>query len=344
MVLFVIVLLTVLAAALLTISASERRVTTAAGLQSDAYTIARGGLDQFLVQRAQLGFTGAPPAPSESARIAFPDGYADVVLTELRAESAGEPALYVLRSRGVRLDRSSARRPLAERTVAQYARWQYAAMQVLAAWTSLQGITWRNSAGGLEGADACAATADVAGVAVPDSPGFQQGSGQPVPNGSPAQLLLGSAASAPDSVVIDWARISRGGLVAGEIDIPGNPWPAAKDWTNPDFWPVIVVQGDLTLPGDGRGLLAVTGNLRLTGGRAWSGVVLVGGAIYEQGGTRIAGAIVSGLNRKLGVPPPSVDSVRGAMTVRYHSCNVALALDAFRGLSAYHNATVDHWR
>lgn len=343
LVLFVIALATVLGAALLTMSAAEQRIVSATALQSDAYTIARGGIERFLVERIRLGFTRVPPAPVESTRLTFPDGYADVVLTELRAEQGTEPALYVLRSRGMRLDRGSPRRPLAERTIAQYARWQNATMQVRAAWASLQGIAWRNSAGALEGSDACGAAATVAGVAVPDAPGFQQGPGKVVPNGAPNQLLLGPPLLAPDSIAVNWARIRAGGLVAGEVAIPGSAWPTAASWNDPNFWPVVVVQGNFTLPTDGRGLLVVTGNLRLSGGRGWDGVVLVGGTVIEQGGNRVFGTLLSGLDRKLGVPAAAMDTVQGAMTVRYHSCHIKRALDAFRGLSAYRNATVDHW-
>lgn len=344
LILFVIVLVTVLGAALIAMSVAERRVLTAASVQSDAYALARGGLERFLVQRPQLGFTQAPPAPVESTRLAFADGYADVVLTELRAAQGAEAALYVVRSRGVRLDRGSPRRPLGERTIAQYAQWQDATMPVRAAWTSLHGIAWRNAAGSLQGTDGCGAAPAVAGVAVASPPGFQQAVGPPVPNGSPDVQSLGGAPAAVDSVVMDWARISAGSLVPGAYDIPAGAWPAPAAWGNPTFWPVIVVQGDLTLPSDGRGLLVVTGDLRLTGGRAWSGVVLVGGAVWERGGNRVSGAVVSGLNRMLGIPAAAMDTVQGAMSVRYHSCDVTRALAAFRGLAAYRNATVDHWR
>jgi hypothetical protein len=342
--LFLIVMLTVLAAAALTVSGVERRALGVAAAQTDAYGLARAGLDRFLVDRPRLGFTAAPPAATESTRIALAGGYADVVLRQLRRPSGLEPALYVVRSRGVRTDGSQPPRPIAERSVAQYARWQDASMQVLAGWTSLRGIAWRHAAGGVvSGVDACGAAGAVGGVAVPTVPGFSQLMGPPVPDGSPDILDLGPAVSAPDSVRIDWGRLLNGGVPDGSLDLPADPWPGAGQWSDPQFWPVIVVRGNLTLPSDGRGLLAVTGDLTLPGGRWWQGVMLVGGSVLERAGNRVHGAMVSGLNLKLGGAPVPIDSVRGSFRVLFHSCNVARALAPFRGLSAYRNATVDNW-
>ncbi|HEX9564410.1 MAG TPA: hypothetical protein VF981_10585 [Gemmatimonadaceae bacterium] len=342
LVLVVIVLLTVLAAATLTVAGVERRVTGSAALQADAWTMAHDGLEVFLATRSALGFTSVPPAAVESTRIRLADGYADVVLTRLRDAQGLEPALYVVKSRGARTDRSTPPVPIAFRTIAQYARWQDPAMQVLSAWTSLGGIRWRNPGGALSGFDACGSAIAVAGTAVPASPGFSQGSGGPVPTGAPDVLDLGPTASAPDSVRIDWARLRAGGFVSGEIDIPPNPWPAGGQWSDPNFWPVIVVQGSLVLPGDGRGLLVVTGDLTMTGGRWWRGVILVGGRVDEHGGNRVNGAMVSGLDRKLGGPALAPDSARGAPRIEYNSCNVMMALAPFRGLAALQNTTVDN--
>jgi hypothetical protein len=342
LVLVLIVLLSVLAAAALTVVGLERRTIGSSGLQADAYTIARSGLDRFISSRAQLGFMAIPPAPVESTRIALANGYADVVLTRVRIAQGLEPALYVIRSRGIRTDGSAARVPIAFRTVAQVARWQDPTMQVLSSWTSLRGVAWRNAAGELNGNDACGAAATVAGVATPDAPGFTQASGPPVPNGLPDALRLGPSATAPDSVRIDWTRLRTGGVVSSEVSIPPDAWPSPAQWADPNYWPVIIVQGNLTLPTDGRGLLVVTGDLALTGGKWWRGVVLVGGRVGERGGNRVQGALVSGLDRKLGGTGVPVDSVWGAFRVQYDSCNVARALSEFRGLAAYRNATVDN--
>ena len=341
LVLILIVLLSVFAAAALTVVSLERRTVGSSALQGDAYTLARSGLDRFVASRTTLGFTAVPPAAVESTRIALNNGYADVVLTRVRTAQSLEPALYVIRSRGTRTDGSAAHLPIAFRTVAQVARWQDASMQVLSSWTSLRGLTWKNGAGELNGNDLCGAASPVAGVGVPSSPGYSQGSGPKAPNGFPDTLRLPTA-SAPDSVKIDWARLRVGGVVPGEVDIPPSAWPGPAQWADPNYWPVIVVQGNLTLPSDGRGLLVVTGDLNLTGGRWWRGVVLVGGRVVERAGNRIHGAMVSGLDRKLGGVATPVDSVNGPLRVQYDSCSVSRALTEFRGLAPYRNATVDN--
>jgi hypothetical protein len=342
LVLGLVVLLTIVAVAALTVAAVERRTVTSANLQSDAYTIARTGLDRFVATRQQLGFTSVPPAVVESARVQLAEGYADVVLRRLRAAQGIEPALYVITSRGARTDRSSPPSPVAWRTVAQYARWQDPGWQVLAAWTSLGGIGWRTAGGALSGFDACGAATDVAGTAVPSPPGYGQGRGGSVPNGSPAIRNLGSAALAPDSVLVDWGRLRAGGLVPGEIGIPGSPWPSGTAWNDPNFWPIIVVTGNFVLPSSGRGFLVVTGDLDMPSGRSWDGVILVGGRVDERSGSRLDGAMVSGLNRKLGAPLTFPDSARGAPRITYHSCNIRRALAPFSGLAVFRNAIADN--
>lgn len=340
--LVLIVLLTVLAAGALTVTAVERRVLGSATLQSDAYAIARDGLDHFLARRTRLGFTSVPPAAVESTRIAADNGYADVILRRLRTAQGLEPALYVVTSRGARTDGSTPPVPIAYRTVAQYARWQDPSMQILSSWTSLGGIRWRTGAGELSGFDGCGAAAAVAGTAVPVPPGYAQGRGGFVPNGAPPVRDLGAPATAVDSVRLDWARLRAGGIVSGEIAIPGTPWPSGSQWNDANFWPVIVVRGNLTLPSDGRGLLVVTGDLRLPGGRDWSGVILVGDRIEEHAGNRVNGAMLSGLDRTLGAPAGIPDSVRAALRVQYNSCFVKRALSPFSGLAAMGNTMVDN--
>jgi hypothetical protein len=130
-------------------------------------------------------------------------------------------------------------------------------MQVLAGWTSLRGVVWANAAGTVEGDDACHAAPAVAGAAVPTTPGFVQTHGPPVQRGSPHTLDLGSAAQAPNAIAIDWASIVGGSFAGATVNWPADPWPSGAQWADPSYWPVIVVEGDLTLPTDGRGLLAV---------------------------------------------------------------------------------------
>ena len=63
--------------------------------------------------------------------------------------------------------------------------------------------------------------------------------------------------------------------------------------------PIIKVNGDFTLPGDGRGVLIVTGGLTISGNRHWDGVLMVGNNLTSNGNNGVDGTVVTGLNRKL---------------------------------------------
>jgi hypothetical protein len=266
----------------------------------------------------------------------------DVVLEELRPElSPVTPALFVLRARGVRTDAS--RRPIAERVVAQYARWQQPNMQVLAAWTSLRGAVVSGPSGSLNGLDACGAAASVAGVAVPTAPGYTQTAGASLPVGSPNVLALGTPAQTTTAVTIDWPSVVASRFAGTALAVPEAAWPSPTQWGDTRYWPVIVASGDLVLPTDGRGTLVVTGDLSVSGARRWNGVVLVGGRLHVDGGLDVQGAMVTGLAAKFGGPPGPADDVNGTIRAQFSSCDVASALAPFRGLSPLRNATIDSW-
>jgi Tfp pilus assembly protein PilX len=343
-VLFMITLLTILGAAAITITGTERRVSGNSGLETQAYAIARTGLERFLLDRERMGFTSDPPAQSESTRVVVRDGYADVVLTRIRAEvGLTRPGIYVVRSRGVRTDRSSQRHPLAERTIAQYARWQQPGMQVLAAWTSMRGIYNTGPVGELNGIDACGAMPAVAGVAVPSVPGYVQQVGALIPSGTPNVLDLGDLLATSNAITIDWGSVVDGGVSGTTVELPRDVWPSPSQWSDPGFWPIVYVRGNFALPSDGRGLLIVTGNLTINGTRWWDGIVLVGGNVVANGSSTINGATVTGLNAKSGAGSTPADTAHGPLTMRFHSCNIARALAPFRGLSPYRNTTIDNW-
>lgn len=342
-ILMLVAILSVMAAGAITLVGTERRVVGYESGATRAHALARSGLDRFLASRDSMGFTSIPPAPVESVRVAFPGGYADVVMERVREEvGIASPAMYVVRSRGVLLDRSARPRPIAERTIAQYARWQRAAMTVLAAHTSLGGVNYIGSAGTLNGLDACGAAASVAGVAVPTAPGYAQPSGPFIPSGTPNALDLGTSATAINAVSMDWGSIAVHGISAATVQLPGGAWPTSTQWGDPDFWPVIVVRGDFTVPSDGRGLLVVTGALTLPPSRHWDGILLTGDALATSGGATVNGAVVTGLNATLGATV-AADQLSGPYVAQYNSCNVAHALDVFNGLTPIRNATIDRW-
>jgi len=344
--LFIIVTLTVLSAGALTMIGSERKVNDDNKAQLDAYILARRGLEQFVGSRASLGFTSVPPAAVESTTVTLPGGFAEVVMRQVRPPvDSTVPGLYLIRARGFKTSGGSVSGNVtAERTVAQYARFQYASMDVASAWTAMGGLQKNGTSGTLSGVDACGAKSAVAGVAVPHSPGYaQSGGGSPVPNGSPNIVDMGTAAQTASTVQVDWSGIVGGNAIQADVEYPGGSWPSSSDFADSQFWPVIRVNGDFSVPSDGKGTLIVTGNLTISGSTKWRGIILVGGALTSNGNNTVDGAVISGLNTKLGMTVPVSDVGNGTKTYRYNSCDVASAVGSFVGLVPYRNAGSDNW-
>ncbi len=124
----VVVVLTILLAAGFAALSSERRVNANDEVALDAFTYAETGLELFIAKRGSFGFTAAPPAASESTRITLSRGYADVVLTRVRVDSATGRYGYAIRSHGVSTIAALSGTPQAERTVAEYATWKTGSM------------------------------------------------------------------------------------------------------------------------------------------------------------------------------------------------------------------------
>lgn len=311
---------------------SESRTDQDRQARIDAFTYAQRGLEEFVTNRTNLGFTVKPPAAAESTRIAMPEGYADVILTLVKPKTTTRQAQYMIRSRGVKQTGSLSWMPQAEHTVTQFTFWREGSMQVLSAWTSLSGLLKNGAAGQISGVDGCGVMPTVAGAAVPDSMYVQSGGTfqTAVPQGNPPILDLQSPPGAYDAVKIDWDGIVNHNAIVPDIIYPTNPWPASFPST---YWPVIRVNGDLSLPADGQGTLIVTGNLVISGSISWDGVVLVGGTLYANGNNNIQGAVVSGLNLKLpGYTVGLSDVGNGVKTYQYNSCNVLEALSRYSTL------------
>ena len=339
--LLIIVIISVLAASAFTMLGGERRVADNNEAQLDAYTLARRGMERFLVSRATLGFTAEPPAAVESTTIAMPGGYAEVVLRQVKVGTGtAVPNVYVIRSRGVKT-LGATTTIMAERTVAEYAAFDYGAPRVGAAWTAMAGLSSTGSSATVSGFDACSGSPSVAGVAVPNVPGYSGSSS--VPTGTPGVVNLGTAAQTSAAVQVDWDGIVNGGVMTPDVTVSGSTgWPSSTLWSNANYWPVIRANGDLDLPSDGRGTLIVTGNLRLNGSQNWRGLILVGGALTSNGNNTVSGAVITGLNLKLGMSVSASDLGTGNKTYQYNSCDVATATTRFKKLVPYRNAGADN--
>ncbi len=333
----VIMVLTIMVAGGFSLVSAERRSVADQKSQISAFRIAEQGLEIFLVRRDSLmknlpGYTKVPGA-KDSVRIPMTGGYADVSLTRLRPVIGSQAGLYVVRSKGVETAGAFAGTPQGVRTVAQYVLWEPAPMQVLAGWTALSGLQKNGNAGTLGGIDLCGDSAAIAGVVVPFNPGY---TGKTVAVGNPPIDSV-----APDSVDIDWNAIVNLNSIEPTITIPGGSWPtvALQDTT---YYPIIRVNGDLSLPSSGQGMLIVTGHLTISGSTTWKGVLLVGGDITSNGNNGVQGATVSGLNVKLGTYVPS-STANGTKQYNYNSCAVAKATTRMGALVTLRNTWVDNW-
>jgi hypothetical protein len=118
-----------------------------------------------------------------------------------------------------------------------------------------------------------------------------------------------------------------------------------------DAWPVTRVDNDgaadFILPaGNGKGILIVTGNLRINGTTppwTWEGLILIGGRLLLNGNTNIYGAVVSGLNVKLGQVALDSDLGSGTKIIRYDSCSLTRALGHIGSLQRVRNGWTDSW-
>lgn len=341
MALLVMVFLTVGVATAFTRVQSEVRSDRDRDAQSDAFAYAQSGLEQYALNRANMGFNAKTPAVTESTRVAMGSGFADVIAQRVRTKTANDPAVYLIRSRGMRAGGAMATAGRSTHTVTQYAFFREGEIQVLSAWTSLSGLIKNGTSGTIEGIDNCGMMPDVAGVALPDDSFFQLGGTTAVPTGDPPVLYLGDQAETNDAVDIDWDGIVNQNLIWPDIWYPSQPWPS---WaSNPTWYPVIRVDGDLDLPADGQGLLIVTGNMVIDGSLRFKGIILVGGTIYANGNNNVLGAVISGLNEKLGIDVPESDIGNGTKAYLYDSCEIENAVSRISAMVLMGKTWSDSW-
>jgi hypothetical protein len=344
-ILIIMVLTAALAAGFSLVSAENRSISDQKA-QVTAFELAEQGLETFIVKRDSLGSTITPPGVHYEVRVTLTGGYADVAMDQIRAPQGSLAGLYVIRSRGVQTTGAYAGTPQGVRTVAEYALWKPASMQVLAGWTSISGVDKNGNSGTLGGIDACGDSAAVAGVAVPQYPGFigsdKNGTGDP-----PVDSMAPSQDSLAKLVHMDWLNLQNGNAVKVDYTIPPQTMPTFSDTTK---YPVVRVVGDLTstmlsnvVSTGGRGLLIVTGNMILTGSNfTWHGVVMVGGDITGNGANDIQGAVITALNAKLGLTV-AIDTINGTKNYQYNSCSVAKTMNNLGALIPLSNTWVDNW-
>jgi hypothetical protein len=324
---------------------SERRVIDNITQQQNAFLIAQSGLDEFLWNRSGLGFTGVPAA-NETVTLNVRDGTAEIVLEQLRPQSGNDPALYVIRSTGV-IPGPREQDPDARRTVAQLAQWQSGEMTAKAGWMSLTGLHKNGNSGTISGEDRCGGATDLPGITVPEDPGFSENGGFD-PEGDPPLEEWSDIDELIEDLGIDWEGIVNQTALTPDVVLPGGAWPSFSD---SEYWPIIHVTGDYSLPGTGRGILIVTGgSLSISGSKTWEGIVLVGEHLTSNGNGRVYGATYTGLDAILADDPQEWAETIGQNSVgngekrfQYDSCVISSVMEQFGGLSVIDNAWMDNW-
>jgi Tfp pilus assembly protein PilX len=328
---------------------SERRITGDSRAQLGAFAVAQSGLNRFL---STINGKPVGPYPVTVNYNDLPGGTAQVDLRQLRESTITLlPAVYVITSRGTYTGAKSydALTPAAQRSVATYALWTPASFDLNGAITSLNGMVKSGTSGSMSGYDNCGANPAIPGVSVPggsDVGGTYSGPVGPI-DGSPEDVATnlgtpGSAGTAKDEVDIDWAGIIAGTYLPAGYVLPS--WPTAFQMLE---WPTIRVNNsagpEYTLTGDGKGILIVTGDLKINGSLNWQGLILVGGKLTSSGNNTVYGAVVSGLNVKLGVAVAPSDIASGVKTYQYDSCALQRALAKVGSIQRVRNGWNDSW-
>ncbi len=331
---------------------AERRTTSDAQAQLAAFEVAQSGLARYLSSVA-----GAKPGWPQNLVASttyndLPGGTATVTMRMVRDTTTGPPmlpAVYAITSVGTNTaaKRYGASAPAAQRTVATYAIWTPTPFDLNGAVTSLSGLDKNGNSGALDGNDRCGAGPAIPGVAVPT--GTFTGSNGPI-NGNPdnAPVYLGTQGTGgtfKDEVDIDWAGISAGTVLPAAFVAPA--WPTPAQMNN---WPVTKVNNsagpEFVLPASGKGILIVTGNLRINGAAPplqWEGLVLVGGNVVSNGDANIYGALITALNIKLGINVPQQSIANGTKVLQYDSCSLQRALGNVGSIQRVRNGWIDTW-
>jgi hypothetical protein len=334
---------------------AERHIGSDARANLGAFAVAQSGLNRFLstINGKPAGVPGAVQTVTYND---LPGGTAQVDMVMLR-ESTNTllPAVYAITSRGTytAARRFNALTPPAERTVGTYALWTPAPFDVNAGVTSLAGFTANGNASHYSGIDRCGAMGNIPGLAAPGPNGgpanFWPNSSLNTIDGTPEDTPLNIGTPTPtgtakDEVEIDWAAIRAGTAFPPNYTYPASGWPAMATPGMLD-WPVVRVDGDLTMPGSGKGILIVTGNLTWNGtpNKTWEGLVLVGGTLTGNGQSFIYGAVMSALNVKVGIAVPDFDVGNGTKTWQYDSCSLTRALGRIGSVQRVRNGWTDTW-
>lgn len=354
-------IITITVAAGLTLVSAERRAVDDQQLQARALGIAQQGLDAYLRHPENPAFRPGrtvhlPPLDNDTAWIPVNTVTGDTAMIIPRlfhtSTTVSSDSMYVISSRGRQGSGVISGTPAALRAVAEIVTWTGATLPIKAGWMSLSGLTKNGASGTLSGVDnattPCLSGGNLAGVMVPTSPGYV-GSTAPLSGNPPLDnTTLGAtpqtAAAYVAALGIDWTDWSQG------LNLP-NVWRTSDhggsfpSFTDPTYYPIVYVSGDVPMLPSGRGMLVVSGNMTMNGLTTWNGIVLVGGTVTANGNDNIEGSVISGLNLVTGSPLVAAGSIgNGTKTIVYNSCEVKKALSGTRALVPRRGTWMDNWK
>lgn len=321
-VLIVLMGLTVLGAAGLTLTGNDIRHSENVEAGTAAFYAADAGLQRYLGE-----------SNDGSAVVAYSIASMPVTVTPTAmAVLSGGQSLYRIRSVATRTAPGGG---VTQREVSTLGLYKsFSPVNVTAALASGTGLQKSGNAGTIDGADRSSLTdakcpqlkgPDVAGVTVPPGGYSQSGGGSSVPTGSPPIDDAKAALDFLKETGIDWETLHGGGG-SPDYTVPPDAWPDFSSLPA-DAWPVVYVDGDLNVSPthSGRGTIIIKDNLTMAGSFQWDGLILAGGAMTSNGFQTISGGTITGLNLLLGESVPKSDIGNGNKNFLYNSCYVKLA-------------------
>ncbi len=346
--LLVTTLLTVMLAASFLLVSTEQRTTDNSFGTMHARALAQAGLQNYFSQSRGID-TGQV---YDSTRIALSGGYADLVAQRVRPTGSATGsilALWLVRATGVATDPVMADQVQGTRTIAQFARYYPANLPARAPLVALNGVqvTAGGSSNPLNGTDLgsispCtspgAGLADTVAVSVPNGGYFQDAGVNPTGR---IESSFPSWSNLYDSTHINWVSLIAGNF-RPDYTIPPASYPAFGS-----SYYVYYVQGNATVPtGQHRGMLVVTGNVIMSDGAHWDGIMLVGGTLSGVTGSAnwiLHGMAVTGLNLALGLSVGPDQLKRQNAIVQWSWCYTQSSINSLSSLVPIKNAWVDTW-
>jgi type II secretory pathway pseudopilin PulG len=335
---FVLMLVTVLLAALMVQVQTDRRIAESSGDLVEALVVAQSGLESYVAHYDSLALR---PSNGDSLRVNTVGGYADVIayVVHQPADTLYGGIDYILRSRGRLIRPTLGADPQAVRVVSQFARWEYGTVKVIGAFSAVDGFRCNGaSCGGtylLTGHDQCLVETSVPALRVPT--GATPVLGPPEADPATVEGPNRNAFVEPAFIGVDWSMIENGAFD-----------PDYRMLSNLNSWSSYLLDGDVTLTDiAGAGLLVILGDATLAGSAFdWRGVVVVGGhVIFEADTSRITGALLSGLNHQTGTVPGSGSwgDAGTHLEVIYNSCATRNAFRSLTGFAPVPGAWMDRW-